>query len=428
MAEIRPFKGIRYNQAKVGDISEVVTPPYDVISPEEQAWYFGKHPNSFIRLILPKEDPSNPSLTKYDRAGACLREWLESGILVQDDVPSIYAYEQEYEIFGEWKRRLGFTCTIRLEDYENRKVLPHENILAKPKDDRLCLMRATGANFDSVFGLHGSAEVEDILRPFITCNPDAKAVDKDGVISSLWIISDPDAINAIAESLADESVLIADGHHRYAAALGYRDEMRSQADTPDPNAPYEFVMMTLVSLEDKGLVILPTHRLVRNLENFDADEFVTRLSDFFYTEETPADKLMEAVECAETNHVFGMYLGGEKSYVITLKPVINPANVITSPGSDALKQLDVSVLHSLIMEKFLGIGAQQMSAQSNLSYKRDPAEALKLVDEGEYQIAFLMNPTKVDEVKEVAAAGDKMPQKSTYFFPKLLTGILMRKM
>lgn len=425
MAIIRPFKGVRYNQNKVGDLSEVVTPPYDVISPEETLWYYGRHPHSFIRLILPKDDPSTG---KYDKAAGCLTDWLDEGVLVRDDEPAVYAYEQEYEIGGEWKRRLGFTCVVRLEDYDKKTVLPHENILSKPLDDRLNLMRATGANFDSVFGLHAGAEVEGILKSFMNRNPDSTAVDKDGVKSSLWKITDPEAIQSIEESLKNEPILIADGHHRYAAALAYRDEMRLKADACDPDAPYEFVMMTLVSLEDSGLVVLPTHRLVGNIENFDADSFLARLAEYFDIEDAPADGLMEAVERSSSRHAFGLYLGGGRSCVITLKPDIRPEDVIDTPGSDALKRLDVSVLHSLVLEKLLGIGARNLSAQSNLAYKRAPAEALRLVDEGEYQMAFLMNPTKVEEVKEVAAAGDKMPQKSTYFYPKLLTGILMRKM
>ena len=430
MADIRPFKGVRYNQAKVGNLDAVVTPPYDVISPEDQEQYYERHENNVIRLILPKESTTNSaSGNKYERAASSLRDWLEAEILFWDAETSLYAYEQEYKISDKLMRRLGFTCLVRLEDYERRTVLPHENILARPKEDRLNLIRATQANFDSVFGLHADGRIEKILRPFLLNVPDASAVDKDGVKSNLWRISGREAIGAVAESLATESVLIADGHHRYAAALAYRDEMRAQTGDNDPDAPYEFVMMTLVFLEDKGLVVLPTHRLVRNIESFDAASFSARLSEFFEMEKTPAEKLVETVECAgSAKHVFGLHLGGGRSYVLKLKPTVSPERVIASPGSDALKRLDVSVLHSLILEKLLGIGAQHLSTQSNLSYTRNPEEALKSVDRGEYQAFFLLNPTRVDEVKAVAAAGDKMPQKSTYFYPKLLTGMVMRVM
>ena len=424
MAEIRPFKGIRYNQAKVGDLSGVVAPPYDVISPEDQPKYYDGHPNNVIRLILPKGDGD-----KYRSAAECLNDWLETGILIQDDMPCLYAYRQEYVIGSEKKRRLGLTCALRLEDYERRTVLPHENILAGPRADRLNLLRATRVNLDSVFALHADAGVPKVLAPVIAGAPDASAVDKDGVKSELWRISDREAIEAIQGALDAEQVLIADGHHRYAAALAYRDEMRTKAGVADSDASYEYLMMTLVSLEDEGLVILPTHRVVRGVLTFDVAWFLSRLEEFFDIEEKPANGLLEAIEtAAPTAHVFGLHLQGGRSYVLTLKPTVNPERVIDSPGSNALKQLDVSILHSLILERLLGIGDQQLASQVNLTYKRDAAEALRLVSSGESQMAFLINPPRVEEVEAVAAAGDRMPQKSTFFYPKLLTGTVMRRM
>lgn len=421
MAVIKPFKGVLYNKEKVGNLDAVVTPPYDVISQEDQQWYYDRHPNNVVRLILPKE-----SGNKYVNSASCLGDWLGAGILAQDSESCIYAYEQEYEIGGQRKRRLGFTCLIQLESFERRTVLPHENILAKPLEDRLNMIRATHANFDSVFGLYANNRVEPILRPFMAGKPDLSAVDKDGVRSDLWRVSDPEAIEAVCKILADESVVIADGHHRYSAALAYRDEMQSKIGTANPDAPYNFVMMTLVSLEDKGLVVLPTHRVVYNLRNFNAASFCSRLAEYFELIETPSGMLVESMSAAK--HVFGLYLGGGKSYIIKLKPTVQPERVIETPGSDALKRLDVSVLHSLILEKLLGIGVQQLSAQSNLSYTRDPLGAMKAIDKGEKQALFVMNPTRVDEVKAVASTGERMPQKSTFFYPKLLTGIVMRVM
>ena len=440
MANIYPFRGVRYNSDKVGKIDDVVTPPYDVISPDEQLRYLGRHPDNIIRLILPRESAAaaagtSVADTKYENAAACLRDWLESGVLVRDCEPSLYVCEQEFEIDGVWKKRLGFTCLVRIEDYDNKTVLPHENVLAKPLDDRLNLLRATRSNFDSVFGLYSGTKAEEVIRPFLLAEPDASAVDAAGVICNLWRICNPDAISVIVNALADQSILIADGHHRYAAALAYRNEMREKgkrADSPScvpEEAPSEFVMMTLVSLEDAGLVILPTHRLVRNLESFDPSGFRARLSEYFDLVEVPASEL-EAALAAESSshHVFGVHIGKGGSYVIRLKADKRPEEIIETPGSDALKHLDVSVLHSIILDRMLGIGVQSLSAQSNLSYMRDASEALMLVDRGDYQIAFLMNPTRVDETKSVAAAGDKMPQKSTFFYPKLLTGLVLNVM
>lgn len=416
MARIRPFKGIRYDRAKVGSLDAVAAPPYDVISPEEEQRYYAQHPSNVIRLILPKANGS-----KYENAAECLDDWLSAGILTQDKEPCLYACEEEFEVGGRRKKRLGFTCLVRLEDYESRTVLPHENVLAGPREDRLHLIRATRANFDSVFGLHADGRVEKILRLFLAGLPDASAVNKDGVRTNVWRISDTEAIEAAAQILADEPIVIADGHHRYSAALAYRDEVRARTKVPDPDAPHEYVMMTLVSLEDDGLMVLPTHRLVRNLGNLHAAAFTSRLGEFFEIRES-ADRLMETVASAG-GHVLGMHLSG-KSYILRLRP----ESAIDTPGSDALKRLDVSVLHSLILEKLLGIGEHNLSAQSNLSYTRDHGEALRSVDRGEYQIAFLMNGPEVEEIRAVAAAGDRMPQKSTFFYPKLLTGLVMRVM
>lgn len=422
MASIRPFKGVRYNQAKVRSLEAVVAPPYDVISAEDRRWYEDQHPNNVIRLILPTSDGD-----KYESAAACLNDWLDSGILVRDDEPCLYAIEEEFEVHGLRKKRLGFTCLMRLEDYERRTVLPHENVLAGPRQDRLNLIRATPANFDSVFGLCADGRVEEALRPFLAGTPDASAVDKDGVRTDLRRISDAQVIATIARILEAEPIVIADGHHRYSAALAYRDEMRARTGDSDPEAPHEFVMMTLVSMEDEGLVVLPTHRLVGNLENFDAGTFCARVGEFFEVTESPPDGLIETVESTD-GHAFGLYLGNSQAYILKLKPTVSPEQVIDSPGSAALKQLDVSVLHSLVLEKLLGIGDEHLSAQSHVSYKRDETQAMQLVDRREYQMAFLMNAPRVEEVKAVAAAGDKMPQKSTFFYPKLLTGLVMRVM
>ncbi|MHB0997726.1 MAG: DUF1015 domain-containing protein [Armatimonadota bacterium] len=429
MAIICPFRGVLYNQDKIGKLDDVVAPPYDVISPEDQQWYYDRHPNNVVRLILPKEDqPCGSASNKYESSANCLNEWLGNGVLAQDPSPALYVCRQEYVIDGEVKQRVGFTCLVRLEDYDKGTVLPHENILARPMDDRLNVLRYARSNYDSVFGLYAGGTADEVLKSEMNREPDASATDKDGVVCDLWRISNSSSIDSIVESLAQQSILIADGHHRYAAALAYRNEMREKASAPDPDAPYEFVMMTLVSLEDKGLVVLPTHRMVRNIENLDTDKLLSGLSEYFEITESTADKLFDTVESMfSEDHVFGLYIGS-KAYVIKLKPEAKPEEIIQGAGSVALKRLDVTILHSLILEKYFGIGVQQMSAQSNLSYTRNPKEAIRLVDTGDYQLSFLMNPTRVSEVRAIAASGEKMPQKSTFFYPKLLTGVIIRVM
>ncbi|MCL6519931.1 MAG: DUF1015 domain-containing protein [Armatimonadetes bacterium] len=426
MALIKPFNGIRYNQAKVGDLSAVVTPPYDVISPEEEEFYLQQHPNNIVRLILPRK---KSSADNYSHAAELLRSWLNSGVLIREEKPCIYACIQEFELDGKTRQRLGITCLVRLEDFESKTILPHENILTKPLEDRLNLIRATRANFDSIFGLHSDGYIGEILKPFLARPPDASARDKDGVKCDLYCISDHGAIMAISETLAQKPILIADGHHRYSAALAYRNEMRTTYGGCASDAPYEFIMMTLVSLEDKGLVILPTHRLVRNVKDFNPESFLSQLSELFEVTKTPTKELEQTVSIIGKNRTaFGLYLGNANSYVIRIKPDVRPEKLIQSPGSDALKRLDVSILHSLILEKILGIGNQQFAAGTNVSYTRDIPNAMRLVDKGEYQAFFLINPTKVEEVKEIASTGERMPQKSTFFYPKLLTGMVLRVM
>jgi len=427
MAIIRPFRGVRYNQDKAGDLDCLVTPPYDVISPDDRVLYEKKSPYNFVRLILPQDEQGKLG-SKYKISADTLCDWMKEDILHRDDEPSFYACVQEFDVKGETTRRTGFTCLVRLEDFSKGKVLPHENILAKPLEDRLNLTRETRANFDSVFGLFSDGRVNNILMPFVSATPDAVATDKDGVKCSIFKISDTQAINAITDALADQSIVIADGHHRYTAALTYRDEMREKNPDAGPDAPWEFVLMTLVSMEDPGLVVFPTHRLVSNLENYDPKAFMSKLGELFDITEVPAFDMVDAVDSLSDEHyVFGIYTGGN-AYMIQLKSDIKPEEEIETPGSDALKKLDVSVLHSLILDRLLGIDVQSLSKQSNLSYTRDPQGAMKSVDAGESQIFIYMNPTRVEEVKEVAAAGDRMPQKSTFFYPKLLTGMVTRVM
>lgn len=421
MAVIAPFRGVRYNQKKTGDLDGVVAPPYDVISPDDEQWLLGHHPNNIVRLILPKDNGGD----KYERAGGILRGWLESGVLTQDDSPSFYVCEQDYEINGEWKRRLGLTCLVKLQDY-GKGVLPHEKILSSPLEDRIKLMTAAKSNLDSVFGLYPGGETEEVLFSSVARDPDAVATDRNGVKCSLWRISDPAAIKKVVDGMVSENILIADGHHRYAAALAYRDKMREAAKKPDPEAPYEYIMMTLVSLHNRGLVVLPTHRMVRGLENFDADAFLAELSKLFDTAAVPRAQLAERLKSAEKKGTFGLYLGEDKSYLISLKAGEKPESLIKSAGSDALKKLDVSVLHSLILEGILGIGAKQLAGQSHLKYSQSPETVMNSVDSGESQAAVLLNATPVDDVMAVASTGDRMPQKSTYFYPKLLTGMVIR--
>jgi len=426
MADIKPFRGVFYNQEVVGDLSAVVAPPYDVISPEDEEYYRHAHPNNVIRLILPTEDSIGD---KYYNAAEILRKWLATGVLVRDNQDCLYLCVQEFIFRGEWKRRFGFTCLVRLEEFGSGKVRPHENTLPKPLEDRLNLMRATRSNFDSVFGLYAGRTIPEMLVSFVAAPPDASTTDRDGAWCHVWRMSDSHVIQNVAEAIRDEPLIIADGHHRYSAALAYRDEMRAIHGAHDPEAPWEYVMMTLVSFDDPGLVVLPTHRLVRNIADFSPARITAQIGEFFELKETPAAQLEKEVASANgTRATFGLYLGNGISYVMRLKPTIAPENMVEIPGSDALKRLDVSVLHGLILDKLLGIGAQQVASGNNVGFTRDVETAMHCVDNGEYQMLLVMNPTKVDQIMTVTSMGDRLPQKSTFFYPKLLTGLVMRVM
>lgn len=423
-ANVQAFRGIRYNREKVRDLDAAVAPPYDVISPDQKEGFLARHPDNVVRLILPDEAEGRD---KYSRAGHLLREWLDGGILLQDDEPSMYVCAQEYEVGGDTIRRIGLTCLVRLEDYGSGLILPHERVLARPREDRLNLIRATRANLDSVFGLHNGKGVQAILQRITAGEkPTAQATDTAGITCRMWKASDPALVDELATRLNDEPILIADGHHRYDSALTYRNEMRAKTGSVDPNAPYEFVMMTVVSFEDKGLTILPTHRFVRGV--VDEKALLDRLGDSFDATEYAADDLAQAVATKhDAGAVFGLYLGGGKAYMLRLKDSVDPT-ALDIPGSDALKRLDVTVLHSMILDGILGIDTRTPEGQAIVAYTRDDSEAITRVDSREFRLSFMMNAMRVEEVREVAAAGDIMPQKSTFFYPKLLTGMVMRTM
>lgn len=424
MASVQTFRGIRYNQGKVEDLDAVVAPPYDVISPEQKECFLARHSNNVVRLILPDEADGRD---KYSQAAHLLRKWLDEGILIEDGEPMMYVCEQSYGAGGETMRRIGLTCLVRLEDYGTGAILPHERVLARPREDRLNLIRATRANLDSVFGLHDGKGVQAVLQTITEGIPNAEATDPAGIACRMWKVSDPALVNELALLLDDEPILIADGHHRYDSALAYRNEMRSQAESQDPDAPHEFVMMTLVSLEDEGLTILPTHRLVRNIEGFDEAIFIGRLGESFDIRTTSPDELMDVVAAEyDGRTALGLYMGDGNAHVLTLKEDFDPTRM-DIPGSDALKRLDVTVLHSMILDGILGIDTKTPEGQAKVAYTRDES-AVTRVDSREFQLSFIMNAMKVEEVREVATAGDIMPQKSTFFYPKLLTGMVMRRM
>jgi len=426
LAKIVPMKGLRYNSSKV-DVNEVVTPPYDVIDAKGQEDFYGKNPYNVIRLELGKVFPDdNDEQNRYTRAAGFLREWITSDVLVHENKPSVYLYEQEFEARGEKKIRSGYIAGIQANDYSKGEVLPHEETLPKHKADRLNLMKATLANFSPIFGLYADPDhvIEAVLiKAKGNQKPDIEITDDQGVINRLWVVSDENAVQTVVEQMESKKVFIADGHHRYETAVNFGKEMSAQG-----KSGYDYLMICLVNLYNKGLVVFPTHRVIKNLADFDLNVLLHKLTDDFNVEEITDLTLNEFISKLESEgqnkHSFGLY-AGNNYYLISLKDEDLLDKIALEDRSAAWRRLDVSIMHTLILEKLLGIGSQQRADESNLVYVRDDDTAKAAVDDGSAQLTFFMNSTKVEEVTDIATGGEKMPQKSTFFYPKVITGMVI---
>lgn len=432
MAEIRPFRALRFTE-KAGALEQVVCPPYDIISEEQRREYLERNANNIIRLELPREgeDP-------YAVAGDVLKRMLSDGILKQDDVPAFYIYEIEFSLdgmsdisamYGGTYSVYGLIAQVHLEEFDKGIVLPHEETLSKAKQDRFNLMKATACNFSDVYSLYnddgGESETNDILAVAMQEQPVSVLTDEAGLTHRLWAVTDEGICKAIQERFTDTKLYIADGHHRYETAINYRNWRREQG-TPI-GADSDYIMMMLVEMNHPGLVVFPTHRLLRDLPDFDPNALIEKCRDLFDVEEAlPLSAIDERLEHAyiEGKRAFGFYTGGDTATVLTLKDLA-VMDAALPDLSEASRRLDVNVLHTLILEQLLGIDKANMAQQINLTYTRSLTEAIEGVRSGAYQGTFLLNPTRVSEIRDVAAAGEKMPQKSTYFYPKLITGLTM---
>lgn len=419
MAQIFPFRGIRYGR---DSLEAVVAPPYDVISPDEQAALYAQHPRNVVRLILGRED------NWYANAAHLFHEWLSDGALTTDDSPAVYVYRQTFAdpLTGQTApERIGLVCLLRLEEYETGIVLPHENTLTKARADRLELLRATRANFESIYGLYGDPDraVESFLLEYADRDlPQLFVADAIGSSHTIERLADESAVAVLQNLLADKPVFIADGHHRYETSLAYRRELG-----PIPaDHPANFILVTLTALEDEGLLVLPTHRLIRGADADAVARLPESLAPEFTVEAADAGALDAAIaeKAAQGQKAIGIVLGENRALLATLTG--DPAELIPGALSPASKSLDVTLLHALILEKRLGIGADALAAGAQVAYTRDASEAARRVADGEFQAAFLLGRPTVAEMEAVSRAGEKMPQKSTFFYPKLLSGLLLR--
>ncbi|MDI6799789.1 MAG: DUF1015 domain-containing protein [Actinomycetota bacterium] len=436
MIEIKPFKGLLYNDDDV-DLKDVVTPPYDVISKQAQRDFYQKSSFNIIRLILGQEKPDdNSQKNKYTRAKRHFDSWLEKGILVASDEPAIFFYEQIYSTKGEKKRRLlGFIALLKIEDFKSGLVLPHEKTFPKAKADRLSLIRACKANFSQVFSLYSDQQDElgKILEGARPKQPTREVADESGVIHRLYTITDPDVIEVVSGKMQDKTIFIADGHHRYETALNYRNEMRATSN--DPEAGFNYVMMMFVNMDSDGLSILAAHRLVKDAVDQSEEDFLKMASRYFDIEtfsgpagnedgvkKRACEALSRRMNCS---HSILSYFGGGRYHLLTLKDEGLMDEVISKARSSAWKRLDVTVLHGLLIDEILGVKSRDLIKHKSIKFTPDEDEATALVDSGEYKVAFLLNPTTIDQVRTIAKGGERMPQKSTYFYPKLITGLVI---
>ena len=443
MAAVAPFAGLRYNPAVVGNLADVVTPPYDVIDAGAQERYYQRHPNNLIRLeygkTLPGDDEAN---NRYTRAKSDFAAWLKEKVLLPEAAPAIYFYEQEFVARGAAKTRSGLICAVKLEPYARGTILPHEETIPKHKADRLDLIRACGANFSPVFGLYQDQELqlEQIKKRFIAARPpELFFTDESGEGHRLWVVTEPRAIEETRRIMADKRIFIADGHHRYETGLNYKLEREAQGKQEE--APYNYIMMALVNLYDPGLVVLPTHRVLRRIAPEPLEQLMVRLKADFLVEEwapgVPAGAPAELLKTLERRgrpdsgaghaHVFAMYTPERRFFILELKQGQEMSPDALPGRSKAWRELDVSVLQSLVFNRLLGVSDELIAKGEHLAYVREAAAAVAMVDSGEYQLAFLLNPTLKEEIIKVAGGGEKMPQKSTFFYPKLSSGLVLNR-
>ncbi len=427
MAVIYPFRGIRYNLEVVGDLSAVVTQPYDRIGPKEEEEYKRRSPYNIVRVIGGKVPPEDDS--EYRRRAETFRKWLEEGVLIEDPEPGIYAYWQRFEWDGREYTRKGFVALI---DLQKSGVKAHERTLKGPKEDRLKLLRATEANFGHIFLLYRdpSLKASNAISDAVSGKPaEMRAVDDFGNEHLLWRITDPAVIEAAKETLAPLQAYIADGHHRFETARIFMEECFRKGWKPVPPETFTSRMVTLVNTEEPGLVIRPIHRIVHSLPGFDYGKFLKDLEDEFRVE--PLKSLDEARERLHAGlgkeHVFVFYSGGE-FHAAVLKDEGAIERLV--PGEKPLewKRLDVAILHAAIFERLLGIDAEALAKQIYVDYTPYADKVIEAVDQGKAQLGVLLNPTRVEDVLAVADAGERMPQKSTDFYPKLLTGLVAMRM
>lgn len=428
MVDIVPFTGLLFNQEKTGPADQFTAPPYDVISPQLQDALYEKNAFNVVRLILEKQYPEDDEQNnRYTRSSATFKQWIKDKVLVKDEKPGFYVYSQEYTYEGQSVCRVGFFARVRTEDFSAGNICPHEFTLAKAKQDRMKLLKACRANFSPIFGLFSdpSGEVDVRLSQAMKSTPFA-VVEENGIQNKVWRLDDEDTLGFIMGQFNDKKIFIADGHHRYETALNYHKE---HGDDVEDSA---HVMMFLTNLDAQSLAIYPIHRLVKSPIPFDETDFMNQVENYFDVEPlakgTGKDGIRKILESAdEDDIVFSVYFGQDRGYFIKVKEKANMLPLQDAGEPEELQVLDVAQLHTILLKTILKIDTKDPGSQQYVTYKVDMDEALSRVDSGEFDLVFFMNATRIDQVRNLAEKGIRLPQKATFFYPKLLSGLVINK-
>ena len=429
MADIAPFRGILYTP-KAGDPSKLLAPPYDVISPADRAQLAALDPHNCVQLILPEPTDAAKPDSRYEHAAADLKAWLADGTLARDEVPAIYRYHQIFDVYGKEVVRKGFIARVRLQKFSEGVVLPHERTLAGPKIDRLNLFRSTHSHFSQIFGLYNDREhITDRFFSEVDETPPAiEGRTADGVLHRLWRLTNVDDQRYLIRYMSGEKVYIADGHHRYETMINYAEELRPNAVSP--KASSEYGVMFFCNMDDPGLVVKPTHRVLHSWPGFSGADVLKRAPEFFKVMLGPRGNA-DTVRMALAGHArkqpcFAMATpDGESIAYLQLRGDLIKSSVPALAASTVLGELDVTLLHGVLLETILGVSREDQEKQTYLRYIKDWEQAYAALGEPGVQAVFFMNPTKVEQVKAVADAGQVMPQKSTFFFPKIASGLVI---
>lgn len=424
MAEVKAFKALRFTE-RAGDISKNVCPPYDIISEEERLDYIKTSENNIIRLEKPVGDNA------YENAKKLYLEMSDKGIIDCDEKKGIYVYEEEFDALGNRYKIKGIFVRVRLEEFDKKVVLPHEETLSKAKQDRFDLMCSTFCNFSPIYCMYTDEkrEISSLVDVMSEGKAEVEFTARDGVIQRIWKCEDESVTDKVEELFKDKQLFIADGHHRYETGLRFRNHLIDKGVIKDRDHDANFIMMFLIDMENSGLVVFPTHRMVTGLENFDLDKALDGMKQYFDVTEIAEADVDKALSENADNKANVLAAPDGKFYLSVMKADAGKKLSEMNPDkSDSYKGLDVTVLHSLILENVLGIDKENMAQQINLKYTRDKDEAIESVKSGKANCSFIINATKVEEIKAVALANEKMPQKSTYFYPKLITGLVMNRL